>query len=1105
MITINKLGMLVTAAFVAILMVGCSSDDGVDGTGGKPKQSINGTAAVGKAISNANLVIKVKDGSKKQGTTNNDGKFQIDITGLNGPFLMRVERANGGALFSIAAGGGTSNIHPFTDLIIRNWFKVQGLDIEAEFDGDLAAALLPTVEDINAIKQAIKDIIALTLVEFSLSAELDLITTGFDADGTGFDAYLDNVQVVIINNKITIVVKDPTTNIENPLVSDVAINNDFTLPDNTPPTMPGALRAVPASESDIIVVWDASTDNVGVVGYNVYRDGMLVDTTPFPVFSDVGLLLNTQYCYTVEAFDSANNTSIKADMTVCPQTLAAPDITPPPAPTSLSATSLGSSAISLIWVQSIIADVAGFDVYRGTSGNVNIKVATVTSTTYSDFSLNSDMQYCYKIVAFDAANNESAASTEACAITDVDITLPPPVSGGPGLSFSLSNYSVSEADATALITVKRGGDASLAVSVDYNVTDGSAIAEQDYTAVSGTLTWAANDSSDKTFLVPVKGDTVNDPLETIMLSLQNASTNTVLGAISRATITIADAVCSGELSQDITVDTTINQKCVVVKNDISIDGEQGGSARLLINPGVTLVFQNGTGFNVTSNGALTAIGTAEQPILLTHETQSPGAWKGVQFTFSSDTRNELDHVTIEYGGQGRNGSANLMLFGSSSMSRIKIRNSTLSHSSAYGFDANSNSKIDVFSNNVITQNESGPGMLPANLIGYLDSASRYTGNTVDVMTVSGSALNNELDTLPQVWPTLDVPYFVESSISVAKGLTLSPGTTVRFDAGAGFNVSRDGSLKAVGTAENNIVLTGDVQSPGYWRGIQYTFSNSINNQLDYVVVEYGGSGYNGNANVVAFGGDPQRISIKNSILRQSLGYGFIFSSSTIVDAFSNNIVTENGSINNTDIPLPGAGKLPATLVDKLDNTNMFTGNAVDVMVVGASTINAGAGLVWPLIDVPYLSGSLTITTGVVIEAGVTIGMLDDSLIRVNSDGTLVARGTAAEAIVFTSESDLLGNIVGPAAGGWAGIQFTNSNSNVLDYVTVEYGGIPGKLNGDGNIVLFGNGPGSTVTITNSQFNNSKSYGVWLTPEANAINLLGGTNVFLGNANGNVNP
>jgi chitodextrinase len=55
--------------------------------------------------------------------------------------------------------------------------------------------------------------------------------------------------------------------------------------------------------------WSASTDNVGVVGYHVYRGTTQIATTPNTTYSDTGLTPNTAYDYHVTAYDFATNES----------------------------------------------------------------------------------------------------------------------------------------------------------------------------------------------------------------------------------------------------------------------------------------------------------------------------------------------------------------------------------------------------------------------------------------------------------------------------------------------------------------------------------------------------------------------------------------------------------------------------------------------------------------------------------------------------------------------------------------------------------------------------------------------------------------------------
>lgn len=79
--------------------------------------------------------------------------------------------------------------------------------------------------------------------------------------------------------------------------------------DTEPPTAPSSLAATVVGTDQINLSWGASTDNVGVTGYNVYRGGVLANSTTDPVFFDNGLSPNTSYSYQVSAVDEAGNES----------------------------------------------------------------------------------------------------------------------------------------------------------------------------------------------------------------------------------------------------------------------------------------------------------------------------------------------------------------------------------------------------------------------------------------------------------------------------------------------------------------------------------------------------------------------------------------------------------------------------------------------------------------------------------------------------------------------------------------------------------------------------------------------------------------------------
>jgi len=79
--------------------------------------------------------------------------------------------------------------------------------------------------------------------------------------------------------------------------------------DTQAPTAPTGLTSPSKTSSSVTLSWNASSDNVGVTGYRIYRGGAGVATSSGTSFTDSGLSSSTSYTYTVRAFDAAGNES----------------------------------------------------------------------------------------------------------------------------------------------------------------------------------------------------------------------------------------------------------------------------------------------------------------------------------------------------------------------------------------------------------------------------------------------------------------------------------------------------------------------------------------------------------------------------------------------------------------------------------------------------------------------------------------------------------------------------------------------------------------------------------------------------------------------------
>src|SRR5215207_3781777 len=105
------------------------------------------------------------------------------------------------------------------------------------------------------------------------------------------------------------------------------INYTFTTgAESTPPTTPSTLTASAASGTQINLSWSASSDNAGVRGYGIYRNGTLVGTVDRNTltYSDVRLVPATAYSYRVDAFDgSGNHSALSTAKSATTQSMAA--------------------------------------------------------------------------------------------------------------------------------------------------------------------------------------------------------------------------------------------------------------------------------------------------------------------------------------------------------------------------------------------------------------------------------------------------------------------------------------------------------------------------------------------------------------------------------------------------------------------------------------------------------------------------------------------------------------------------------------------------------------------------------------------------------------
>jgi chitodextrinase len=172
-------------------------------------------------------------------------------------------------------------------------------------------------------------------------------------------------------------------------------------PDNQVPTGPSSLTASATSSSSVQLSWPAATDNVGVVGYRVYRGGAQLTQTTALSYPDTGLSAQTTYPYEVRAVDAAGNLGAPAAASA---TTPGADTASPSVPTGLKGTVQKGRKVALSWNASTDnTGVVGYDLYRN-----GARIAGPTGTAYTDRPGRGT--FTYQVRARDAAGNVSGLS-----------------------------------------------------------------------------------------------------------------------------------------------------------------------------------------------------------------------------------------------------------------------------------------------------------------------------------------------------------------------------------------------------------------------------------------------------------------------------------------------------------------------------------------------------------------------------------------------------------------------------------------------------------------------------------------------------------------------
>lgn len=205
--------------------------------------------------------------------------------------------------------------------------------------------------------------------------------------------------------------------------------------DTQRPAIPSGLALISAERDALSFSWGVASDNIGTVGYNVYRDGDYFDTVFTTTFTDANPSASRVNIYTVVAFDEARNYSPESAglsvrvgdtpdpddsefvpapdpipvpspvPTQTPGSDGQPDTTSPSVPTGLALAISGTANIFTWQASNDNVGVVGYNVDR--DGEY---LLTTRSTSFVDVNVDPNSNHTYSVVAFDEARNFSSRS-----------------------------------------------------------------------------------------------------------------------------------------------------------------------------------------------------------------------------------------------------------------------------------------------------------------------------------------------------------------------------------------------------------------------------------------------------------------------------------------------------------------------------------------------------------------------------------------------------------------------------------------------------------------------------------------------------------------------
>ena len=181
-----------------------------------------------------------------------------------------------------------------------------------------------------------------------------------------------------------------------------SVMTDTPAVDTVPPTVPTNLQLTPTN-GGFQANWNPSTDLVGVSGYNVYINNVIVASTTLTSYTASGLVNGSVYSVKISAFDAAGNTSSPTSTVTVTPTATTTTLFPP---TGLAVVP-GNGQLRITWTPPTSGTVPlGYNIYLG---GTKYQEERVPSTIIDG--LTNNTTYAVQVSSFDTSGNISARTT----------------------------------------------------------------------------------------------------------------------------------------------------------------------------------------------------------------------------------------------------------------------------------------------------------------------------------------------------------------------------------------------------------------------------------------------------------------------------------------------------------------------------------------------------------------------------------------------------------------------------------------------------------------------------------------------------------------------